>query len=173
MNTPQENLIEPKNRLGRHRKDRKNPNPEVTKYQFSYDRHTKLTEECVKKLEEAFSIGSDVSMACYYANISRQTYYTWVKDNPALLDRFDDLRQKVPLKALTNIARGVEAGDIPLSERVLARRYPDEHADPIRLRHSGEIKDGDDTEIVLQFREALKKRLAERRKKKAKQDGEI
>lgn len=51
-------------------------------------RPTKLNELTVKKLEEAFLIGATVEEACFYADISKQTYYNWSKENPELFDRF-------------------------------------------------------------------------------------
>jgi len=48
----------------------------------------------VKKLEEAFAMDCSIEEACFYAGISRQTYYTWIKDNPELLDRFEELKQE-------------------------------------------------------------------------------
>jgi predicted DNA-binding protein YlxM (UPF0122 family) len=40
---------------------------------------TKMTDEVVKKLEEVFALDGSVDEACYYANISRQCYYNWIK----------------------------------------------------------------------------------------------
>ena len=148
------------------------------KYRYKYvGRKTKLTESVVKKLEEAFAVGANVSMACYYANISRTTFYNWCKDNPELLDRFEDLRQKIPLQALHNIAKGIDAGDIPLSERVLARRYPDEHADPIRITEDdpeglelGEVPP-EEQKIISKYRKDLIAVRQKRNIEQAKKDG--
>lgn len=62
-------------------------------------RPPKLTPETVTKLEQAFSIDATVEEACFFANISRKTYYEWIKDNPELGDRFDALRQRPVLAA--------------------------------------------------------------------------
>jgi len=59
----------------------------------------KLDENTVRKLEEAFAIDASVSEACFFANISRDTYYRWVKENQELSDRFEALRNKPILKA--------------------------------------------------------------------------
>ncbi len=66
-------------------------------------RPSKQTPIAVKKLEEAFLMDCSVEEACFYAGISRQTYYTWIKDSPELLDRFEELRQEPFLKARKTI----------------------------------------------------------------------
>ena len=59
----------------------------------------KFTETTIKKLEEAFSFDSSVEEACFYANISKPTYYGWIKNNKELAERFNALRQKPILLA--------------------------------------------------------------------------
>lgn len=68
----------------------------------------KLDDLTVKKLEEAFAIGASVSEACYYADISRQTYYNWEKENPELKEKFDRLKEKPVLKARQTIAKDLD-----------------------------------------------------------------
>lgn len=72
---------------------------------------TKLTPETVNKLEEVFAIDGSIEEACFYANISRQTYYNWIKDNPEMEDRFDSLRQKPVLKARQAVVKGLDNFD--------------------------------------------------------------
>jgi hypothetical protein len=62
-------------------------------------RPSEFTDEVVKKLEESFSIDATVEEACFYADISRQTYYNNVKDGSALFDRFKALRERPVLLA--------------------------------------------------------------------------
>lgn len=62
-------------------------------------RPPKLTPETVSKLEQAFSLDCTVEEACFFADISRTTYYEWIKENPELSDRFEALRQKPVLAA--------------------------------------------------------------------------
>ena len=63
----------------------------------------KMTDETVRKLEEVFAIDWSIGEACYYADISRQTYYNWVEENPELLERFQRLREKPVLKARQSV----------------------------------------------------------------------
>ena len=71
----------------------------------------KLTDDTVNKLKEAFAIDASVEEACFYANISRQTYYNWVKDNKELGEEFDRLRQKPVLKARQEVVKGLNNFD--------------------------------------------------------------
>ena len=69
---------------------------------------TKLDDITVKKLEEAFAMDCTIGEACLYAGISRQTYYTWIKDNKHLLDRFEELRDTPVLKARQTIVKDLD-----------------------------------------------------------------
>ena len=52
-------------------------------------RPTKLSDEVVRKLESAFSIGCNVSQACLHAGISRDTFYKFIDKNKEFSDRFN------------------------------------------------------------------------------------
>lgn len=71
-------------------------------------RPTKLTPETVTKLEEVFALDGTVEEACFYAEISRNAYYEWIKANPALNDRFEALRQRPFLKARQTIVKALD-----------------------------------------------------------------
>lgn len=115
------------------------------KYRYKYvGRIGKLSEEVVTKLEQAFAIGANVSQACYHAGIARQTYYRWIEENPELNDRINDIKERLPLKALQNIAARIETpnavtGDIGLSKWLLERRNPNEFGETLKLDHGGQI----------------------------------
>lgn len=88
-------------------------------------------EEIVKKLEEVFAIDGTVSEACFYAGISRQLYYTYVKENAEegseerkLYDRFQALRERPVLKARQTIVKGLD--DINNAQWYLARKKKNE-----------------------------------------------
>lgn len=75
---------------------------------------TKLDDNTVKKLEEAFSIGADIPAACFYADISRQTYYNWIDSFPELKEKFDRLREKPVLKAYQGVFKGLDDPELAL-----------------------------------------------------------
>ena len=71
-------------------------------------RPIEFTEEVVKKLEEAFALDSSIEEACFYADISRQTYYLKIKERPELSDRFEELRQRPFLKARQTLVKSLD-----------------------------------------------------------------
>lgn len=71
----------------------------------------RIDDEAVKKLEYAFSIGADVSAACFYADISRRTYYNWISSFPDLEERFHNLRECPALRAFETISKNLDNAD--------------------------------------------------------------
>lgn len=71
-------------------------------------RPTKMTDEVVMKLEQAFAIDASVEEACSYADISRNTFYEWLKRNPEYQDRIDELRERPILKARQTIVKSLD-----------------------------------------------------------------
>lgn len=88
-------------------------------------RPTKLNELTVKKLEEAFLIGATVEEACFYADISKQTYYNWSKENPELFDRFELLKHSPVFKARKTIYEAL-GNDPKIAMRYLERKVKSE-----------------------------------------------
>lgn len=68
---------------------------------------TKLDDKTIKLLEEAFAMDCPVTEACLFANITTPTYYSWIKKNPKLEERFNALRENPFLIARTTILKGI------------------------------------------------------------------
>lgn len=66
-------------------------------------RPSEMSEEKIKKLEEAFSLDCTIKEACFYADISHQTYYDWLERKPELVERFEALRENPVLIARTTV----------------------------------------------------------------------
>ncbi len=90
-------------------------------------RPTKMTPETLKKLEEAFAIGASDNEACFYADISHQTLYTYQSDHPEFLDRKNALKERPVLLARQSVIKGLES-DPQLALKYLERRKPGEFA---------------------------------------------
>lgn len=138
---------------------------------------TKLTPEVVTKLKEAFAIDCNITEACYYAQISRETYYRWVKQNPELYDEFRFMKQALPLKAKHNIAQRIHAGSVEDSWRYLERRQSKRYAENLKTEHketkNAEVDPGDypeDRELSERFREELLQNIV--RRARAKEEAE-
>ena len=70
-------------------------------------RPTDFTKEIVNKLEQAFAIDCSVEEACSYAEISRNTFYDYLKINPTFNDRIADLRERPVLAARQRAVKGI------------------------------------------------------------------
>ena len=135
--------------------------------------HTKISDEVVRKLEEAASVDASINQSCYYAGIARSTYYEWMKEYPGLADRLADLRERRPLKANQNITAAIEAGDINISKWESEKKEPEKYGDKMKIEHSGSIMSGDvahpeDELLRIEYKEKLKANIRKRAEEKAK-----
>ena len=71
-------------------------------------RPSEMSEEKVKKLEEVFALDGTIEEACYYADISKPTYYEWLKKKPELSNRFEALRNRPVLKARGTVVKALD-----------------------------------------------------------------
>lgn len=78
----------------------------------------------VSKLESAFAIGADVTLACSHAGISRDTYYEYIKKHPEKADKYAQLRKKPILKALNTIVGALD--DPKMAKWYLSKKKSDE-----------------------------------------------
>lgn len=85
---------------------------------------TKFTKAVVRKLEYAFSIGCNVSEACCYAGISRDTYYRYAPDGSELSDKFKQHQLNPVLQARTTVFNNLD--DPKVARWYLERKKRDE-----------------------------------------------
>ena len=119
---------------------------------------SKLTDQAVKKLEEAFSIDASIGEACYYAGISRQTYYNWIEENPELFDKFERLRSIPVLKARFEVVRGIE-GDKHFAFQYLKSKQKGEFGEKITVEREESTTIGDLTEEEKALKEEYEEKL--------------
>lgn len=140
---------------------------------------TKLSEDVIAKLAQAFAIGATVEQASDYADIHPATYYRWMEKYPELCEYFDRMRQRLPLKAKENIAKTIQAGNINDSWRLLEKTESGIYGEKLKLEHSGSMQSDDlvhpeDEALRLEFKERLKdnirKRWQDKQKNKDKKD---
>ena len=93
--------------------------------------------EVVNKLEEAFAIDASIEEACFYANISRQSYYNNVKEGSELFDRFQALRNKPVLKARQTVVKSLD--DPNHAFKYLERKKKKEFGPSMELEGSIEV----------------------------------
>ena len=85
---------------------------------------SKMTPDVVNKLKEVFAIDGTIEEACFYAGISRQTYYDWIKKNKELFDEFQALRERPVLKARQTVVKSLDNPDYAF--KYLERKKKDE-----------------------------------------------
>jgi len=137
---------------------------------------TKLTPDVVRKLKEAFAIGATIEQACYYAEISKTTYYKWVDENPKLSYEFSEMRAKLPLAAKANIANAIQTlKDIGLSKWLVERSEPEAYGETLTLKHQGDVglTHEDDVKATEAYHATLRDNLKKRSLEKAKKEGEL
>lgn len=96
-------------------------------------RPTVITQEVLRKLEEAFSLGCTDLEACLYANISKSTLYDYQKANPDFLERKEKLKEAPILLARKTV---IDSLKNPLTAQwYLERKKKDEFA--TRVENTG------------------------------------
>ena len=92
----------------------------------------KMTENTIRKLEAAFAIDCSVLEACAFADISHDTYYRWVKQNPKLSDKFERLKHNPILRAKDAVFQGLK-NNPELALRYLKSKLPKEFGDTLQV----------------------------------------
>lgn len=100
-------------------------------------RPKKINKEVVGKLEWAFMKGLNVTEACDYAEISRDTYYEYCKNNQEFSDKMERAQTALQRKAKINLAEKIENGDIEESKYFLARKCKDEFSTKQQVEING------------------------------------
>ncbi len=110
----------------------------------------KQSPEAIRKLEEAFALDATIDEACFYADISPDTYYRWIKERPELSERFAALRNKPVLAARQTVLKAIQGGDQDIALKYLERKRSDEFSPKVKQEHSGEVKGGGFQIIITQ-----------------------
>jgi hypothetical protein len=89
-------------------------------------RPTLMTEETLKKLEDAFLVGASDKEACFIAGISATTLYNYQLAHPEYVERKEALKDMPKFKARKNIVEKINSGDVPTSQWYAERKAKDE-----------------------------------------------
>lgn len=119
-------------------------------------RPTVFTKEVVDKLEQAFSNGATIEMACFYAGIHRDSYYDYIKRNPKFSDRVEDLRSKPILKALNTVVNSLTNTED--AKWYLERRFKKEYSPRQEVSVEAEVKMSKIDDVIKATQEILKKK---------------
>ena len=72
---------------------------------------TKMTDQVLQKLREAFGVLANIEEACYYAQISIQTYYNWKEKYPELFEEIEGIKNNPKLAAKRTIINNLNGVD--------------------------------------------------------------
>ena len=100
-------------------------------------RPSKIDNDTVRKLELTASLDCTVTEMCFYADISRDTYYIWMKKDKQLSDRLTALRNKPILKARQEVIKGLDSNP-EFALKYLERKLPEEFGIRRKIQHEGE-----------------------------------
>lgn len=90
-------------------------------------RPTVMSDEVLRKLNEAFAFGASDKEACFYADIAPATLYKYQDVHPEFVERKDLLKERPILLARQSVIRGLE-NDPHLSLKYLERKRRKEFA---------------------------------------------
>ncbi|CAN5697126.1 hypothetical protein BH23PAT2_BH23PAT2_03050 [soil metagenome] len=109
-------------------------------------RPTKETPTVVTKLVAAFNIGYNDTEACFYAGISRNTYYQWLNDQVEFRDKIEQAKCGLNMKAKGVVVDALGRGDLNTAKWWLKHRAQKEF---------GKAKEGAD-ELPKDYKEIQK-----------------
>ena len=89
-------------------------------------RPTKLTPETLDKLRTAFLMGCSDVEACLFADISKTALYNYQQKNPEFVDKKEQWKEQLTLKARTVIANSLNNKDENTAKWYLERKKKDE-----------------------------------------------
>ncbi len=86
---------------------------------------TKYTPLIVGKLVASFNNGYNITEACQYAGVHRDTYYEWITSKPGFSDKMEEAKNMVNRRAKEVVTEAINAGDSNLAFKYLQVRDPD------------------------------------------------
>ena len=91
------------------------------------NRRTKYTEEAIKAIEQAISMGATYRLACQYAGISEDTFGRWRDKYAEFADRIKRAEGRAAVGWLDKIEKAATDGNWQAAAWKLERRYPHEY----------------------------------------------
>jgi hypothetical protein len=74
---------------------------------------SKKTPEVVGKLISAFANGFNISQACVYAEIHRDTYYDWCETDKNFSDKMNEAQTRIGMRARQVVADAINNAEAP------------------------------------------------------------
>ncbi|WP_457635783.1 hypothetical protein [Persephonella sp.] len=102
----------------------------------------KKTSEVLNRLRQALSIDATVEEACFYAGITKDTYYRWIKEDKELADELEGLRNKPVLKARETVVKSL--GDPNWAFKYLEKKRRKEFGNYQEIDLKGKVENTQD-----------------------------
>ena len=80
-----------------------------------------ITETVLRKLEEGFLRGLNVTQCCLFAEVPKSTYYDYLNAHPDYSDRIELLKSNTGMIAILNVHDEIKNGDVNTSKWYLER----------------------------------------------------
>lgn len=103
-------------------------------------RPTIMNDKAVAKLEHAFMMDCNVTQACLYANISRNTYYDYIEKHPSFKTRVEDLKQNMLLRSKMVVARDILQHQKVDTAKWFLERKDDSFSNKNETKVTGDLK---------------------------------
>lgn len=87
-----------------------------------------IKEDTVRKLEASLGSGFSVTTACYFAGVSRSTYYEYLAMDKDFSDRMRLAEEWCTFRARQVILQAIDGGDIKAAQWWLERKSKTEFA---------------------------------------------
>ena len=84
-----------------------------------------ITEAVLRKLEEGFLRGLNVTQCCFFAEVPKSTYYDYLTAHPSYSDRIELLKSNTGMIATLNVHDEIKNGDVNTSKWYLERTSED------------------------------------------------
>lgn len=103
-----------------------------------------ITDTVLRKLEEGFSKGLNVTECCLFADVPKSTYYDYLNAHPSYSDRIELLKSNTRMIAKMNLYDKIQGGDDYNS-----RWYLERTAEEFNPKQKQELtgKDGNPIEV--------------------------
>ncbi len=102
-------------------------------------RPTKLTPKTVTKLMAAFNKGYNDDEACFYADISRNSFYRWYREDADFRDKIAQAKLQPNLHAKELVIDAIEGGDVNAAKWWLERKAKSEFGTRSEVALEGSI----------------------------------
>lgn len=121
-----------------------------TKAQCNCGRPTVMTDEVIRKLEDAFSNGATDIQACFYADISKTAFYNYQQEHPEFLERKEGLKAQLGLIAKNVLGKAIRGGDANKASWYLERKESDEYGNKNKNENRLVDQDGNDRDLSIE-----------------------